>query len=279
MESPEGKSVFYRFLHFGPLCGPPVEMTRAHILFIIGIILEISYFCSWQLVGNTTIGSSTLESQGSREIFVAKLDGQGNWQWAVQGGGIGCDEAYDIEVDNQGNAYITGIFWQNSSFGTIMLTSKGSFDIFIGLISSKNKPPDKPVIIGANNGSVGMEYTYNVSTIDPDSDDVFYHVKWGDSILPQIYGPYPSGEEVVLNHTWYKSGTYVIKAKAKDSNGAESDWATLEISMPKNKAINPFFLFLERLRERFPILGEDTTFLLNNKNLFFTLNLIGNCFN
>ena len=214
-----------------------------------------SYITGYFL-GNTTIGSSTLESQGSREIFVAKLDGQGNWQWAVQGGGIGCDEAYDIAVDNQGNAYITGIFWQNASFGTIMLTSKGSFDIFIGLISSKNKPPDNPVILGPNNGSVGMKYTYNISTIDPDNDDVFYHVKWGDSILPQIYGPYPSEKEVILNHTWYKHGSYAIKAKAKDSNGAESDWVTLEVSIPKNKAINSFILFLERLIERFPILQQ-----------------------
>jgi hypothetical protein len=26
------KSVLNRFLHFGPLCGPPVEMTMAHVL-------------------------------------------------------------------------------------------------------------------------------------------------------------------------------------------------------------------------------------------------------
>ena len=30
--------LFNRFLHFGPLRGPPVEMTKAHILIIIGII-------------------------------------------------------------------------------------------------------------------------------------------------------------------------------------------------------------------------------------------------
>jgi len=37
--------------------------------------------------------------------------------------------------------------------------------------------------------------------------------------------------------------------KAKDVMGEESDWATLEVTMPKNKAINPFLLFLERLME------------------------------
>ena len=38
VESPEGKSVFNRFLHFWPLRGPPVEMTKAQILTTIGII-------------------------------------------------------------------------------------------------------------------------------------------------------------------------------------------------------------------------------------------------
>ena len=115
---------------------------------------------------------------------------------------------------------------------------------------------DKPVIIGPNNGSVRMKYTYNISTIDPDNDDVFYLVKWGDSILPQVYGPYPSGKEVVLNHTWYKRGTYAIKAKARDIYGAESDWAILEVTVPKNKPyINtPFLRFLENHPRMFPIL-------------------------
>ena len=31
------KSVFNRFLHFGPLRGPPVEMTKAQIIITIGI--------------------------------------------------------------------------------------------------------------------------------------------------------------------------------------------------------------------------------------------------
>jgi len=32
------KSVFNRFLHFRPLCGPTVEMTKAQIIITIGII-------------------------------------------------------------------------------------------------------------------------------------------------------------------------------------------------------------------------------------------------
>jgi len=42
---------------------------------------------------------------------------------------------------------------------------------------------------------------------------------------------------------------------AKDTYDAESPWSDpLAISMPKNKVINPFILFLERLMGQFPIL-------------------------
>jgi|GEM_PF-6807120 len=46
----------------------------------------------------------------------------------------------------------------------------------------------------------------------------------------------------------------IMLVKAKDVHGEESPWSDpLAISMPKNKAINPF---LERLIERFPILEQ-----------------------
>ena len=53
-----------------------------------------------------------------------------------------------------------------------------------------------------------------------------------------------------------ETGTYEVKLKVKDEYDYESDWATLEVAMPKNKAINPFIQFLERLIERFPILEQ-----------------------
>ena len=53
----------------------------------------------------------------------------------------------------------------------------------------------------------------------------------------------------------YEKGDFEVKVKAKDMKGLESEWSdSLVVSMPKNKAINPFILFLERLIERFPIL-------------------------
>ena len=86
-------------------------------------------------------------------------------------------------------------------------------------------------------------------------DDIY---EWQDDTNSSWIGPYPSGETVTANHTWTAQGIYTIKAKAKDINEFESDWTTLEISMPRNKPLtNPLFLqFLERLMQRFPLLAR-----------------------
>jgi len=41
----------------------------------------------------------------------------------------------------------------------------------------------------------------------------------------------------VINHTWTTKDTFIIKAKVKDPEGAESDWATLEFTAPRFKTI------------------------------------------
>lgn len=100
-------------------------------------------------------------------------------------------------------------------------------------------PPIAPMINGPITGKPGEEYEYTFASKDPDGDDdVYYYVDWGDNTNSDWLGPFMSGEEVMLNHTWEKKGNYNIRAKAKDINDAEGDWGTLEVTMPRNRAIN-----------------------------------------
>jgi len=124
-----------------------------------------------------------------------------------------------------------------------------------------NSPPSAPEINGPDNhalstyGKPGEEYEYTLKSEDPDGDDVFYIVDWDDGTYMDWIGPYPSGEEVTVKHTWEAQGTYTIKAKAKDIWGAESPWATKQIPISKNKIINePFLNFLNNHLNLFPIL-------------------------
>jgi len=125
------------------------------------------------------------------------------------------------------------------------------------VVFMKNSPPNKPDIPeGPTEGVANQDYIFNCTTTDPQNDDISYQWDWGDEISGWL-GPYDSGDTVTVSHVWDEKGDYNIKVKAKDVNGEESPWSDpLPITMPKNKAINPFTIFLERLMERFPILEQ-----------------------
>jgi hypothetical protein len=114
-----------------------------------------------------------------------------------------------------------------------------------------NHKPDAPVIDGLLKGKIGKPYDYTFNATDPDGDTILYFIDWNDNTTTGWIGPYNSGEEVVSTHTWTEKGNYIIKAKAKDPFGEESDWGTLEITMPKSSALS-FNMFFQQLFERFP---------------------------
>ncbi|NQV17786.1 MAG: SBBP repeat-containing protein, partial [Armatimonadetes bacterium] len=111
-----------------------------------GISEDIGYGITIDDTGNSyvtgcfeetaTFGSYTLTSNGRYDIFVAKMDTNGNWLWASKAGGNWYDQALDISKDNFGNCYVTGYFNETVSFGSYSLTSSGLYDIFIAKIDT-----------------------------------------------------------------------------------------------------------------------------------------------
>ena len=87
--------------------------------------------------GTATFGSTTLESSGSQDIFVAKLDNRGNWLWAKKAGGTDSDYGYGIAVDASGNSYVIGCFYSaTATFGSTTLTGNGINNIFVTKLDS-----------------------------------------------------------------------------------------------------------------------------------------------
>jgi hypothetical protein len=72
---------------------------------------------------------------------------------------------------------------------------------------------------------VGIEYEYSFYTTDPDEDDVYYYIEWGDGQVEEWIGSYNSGEIAKVSHTWTSQDDYEIRAKAKDTNDLESEWS------------------------------------------------------
>ena len=133
--------------------------------------------------------------------------------------------------------------------------SSWSEPLSVTIEKEENNPPETPDVNGPTSGKNGREYSYDIVSTDPDEDMIRYIVDWGDgtNITTALYH---SGVTVTESHTWEKKGTYIIRVKAIDEHGAESDWATLEVSMPRNKIVNYLQIFLERVSERFPVLEQ-----------------------
>jgi hypothetical protein len=112
-----------------------------------GSSIVIGYF-----EGTATFGSTTLTSAGILDVFVAKLDASGTYEWATQAGGTSRDTGYGVSVLADGSSIVTGRFYGNATFGSTTLTSAGSYDVFVAKIDSNGSfdsvvIPDDPDLI------------------------------------------------------------------------------------------------------------------------------------
>jgi hypothetical protein len=126
-----------------------------------------------------------------------------------------------------------GHYMKKTAYLIIIIT------IFIPLLAvnvSANEPPSLPIIEGPTRIKEGETITYSFVSTDPEGDDISYCIKWGDDTPEICLGPFNSGLEQSNTHSFVE-GEYTIRIKARDTNGAESDWAYLEIRVPKNNII------------------------------------------
>ncbi|HOL33357.1 MAG TPA: SBBP repeat-containing protein, partial [Candidatus Syntrophosphaera thermopropionivorans] len=127
--------------------------------------------------GTAIFGSTTLESSGSQDIFVTKLDNRGNWLWAKKAGGTDSDYGYGIAVDASGNSYVIGCFYSaTATFGSTTLTGNGYNNIFVAKLDSsgnwlwaknaKESPYDygHGIDVDASGNSYVTGYFYNSVT-------------------------------------------------------------------------------------------------------------------
>ena len=131
---------------------------------------------------------------------------------------------------------------------------EGNCDIYSDLVNFL--PPSAPVIDGPTRGKKGVSFKFTFKSVDPDGDDVYYYIKWDDGYIENWNGPHISGTDFNINHTYQFEGVKTISAKAKDINGNESDWGTLNVTIPRTKPSNFKFNLLGWLFERFPLLEK-----------------------
>ncbi|MCK4415887.1 MAG: PQQ-binding-like beta-propeller repeat protein, partial [Thermoplasmatales archaeon] len=171
-----------------------------------------------------------------------------SWFWDF-GDGDSSDEQNPSHIyDNPGN-YTVILNVSDDSGNT-------SEDSTWAWIQESNNPPDKPSIDGEINGKMETSYDYNFTSTDPEGLHIWYYIEWGDGQNTGWIGSYMSGETITKSHTWWAKGEFTIRCKAKDPYGDESEWGTLDVTMPKNQqSQNWWFLqFLQNHLRMFPII-------------------------
>jgi outer membrane protein assembly factor BamB len=141
-------------------------------------------------------------------------------------------------IDSDGTIYV-GSMDEN---GVGYLNAFGSLNI---------NAPTAPTIIGRTNGKIQKTYTYKVTSTSPLNHNIFYLIDWGDGTTTDWLGPYNSGTPLTLNHSWRNKGTYLIQARAKDTQNLWGPWGTLSVTMPCSYE-TPFQQFWIKVFERFP---------------------------
>ena len=101
------------FVHSLGSVGP--DEGAAIVVDGIGNAYVTGYFQITASFDNIMLG---LGAQGT-EIFVAKINQEGEWLWAIQAGGPGNDRPFDITLDSNGDVLITGMNTDSSIFGDL----------------------------------------------------------------------------------------------------------------------------------------------------------------
>ena len=175
--------------------------------------------------GTIYIGTNKGDGAGG-DIIAVNPDGTERWRKVIADYWVDSSPC----IGEDGTVYIGSTYDQG----------RGYLHAF-GKVES-NVPPETPTVSGESNGKVGESYWYSITAVDSDRNPISFYIDWGDGD-EGWQSERASGEKCYYEHSWLTIGNYTIRVKAKDVMGEESDWATLEVSMPKNKVINTAFLY------------------------------------
>jgi hypothetical protein len=139
------------------------------------------------------------------------------------------DTTYEPGIMNISTKY----YWQIIAWDEHGASTKGPIWSFT--TSGINHPPTRPEINITKGEKLG-EINLTIRSIDPDGDNVLYYIDWGDGFFGDWYGPYSSGENVTITHSYPPlTGLYEGHAMAMDINNATSGWTIFYILILKTR--------------------------------------------
>lgn len=160
--------------------------------------------------GSLNLGGQTVTSQGNSDMYLAKLDADGVFQWSKSYGGMAKDTVNDLDIDSQGNIYLVGSFEESLTIGTttlmspmstsavlIKLNGSGDFislqdiggDTYDAAVRISIGPEDDVIICGVFSGEIDFQGTifnatdnFDVFLVRYNSDGI---LEWGRQIIAE----------------------------------------------------------------------------------------------
>ncbi|HMU93915.1 MAG TPA: SBBP repeat-containing protein, partial [Anaerolineales bacterium] len=178
------------------------------------------------------VGTYNLTSEGGSDIFVSKLDANGDLVWAKRIGGSLYDYGGGVAIDLIGNVFLTGSFIDTVDFdpnaGAYILTSTGAYDPFVVNLSNDGNFVWAVSMGGAGwdyGGDIAIDSNNNVYTTGVFEDIADFDPGAGIFNLTSMGGRdiYISKLDDIGNFVWAKSiggvGFEFISDIALDQNG------------------------------------------------------------
>ena len=116
--------------------------------------------------GNARFGGTIITGQGGWDMFLAKYDSAGTFQWVRQAGGGGSDGGIAIAVGSSGDCYVVGQYERSIRFGSTNLTSPAAYSSFLARYNSMGELQWLQTV-----GISGTAFAYAVAT---DTEDNCY---------------------------------------------------------------------------------------------------------
>ena len=184
------------------------EMDRAHSItndalgnvYIVGSFMNTVDFDPGPDIFN-------LSSNGGWDIYILKIDANGDFSWAMSMGSTWNDAAYSITTDTLGNIYTTGYFEGaleelidfDPGAGTFNLISNQTRDVFIQKLSQNDSTVVEavnelviPTAITPNNDQINDIWNLeNIDVLYPENIVRIFN-RWGNKLYESNQGDYIS---------------------------------------------------------------------------------------
>ena len=228
-------STFFKWIK-NPDSGEWVEQIEVYIEEIVTFKLELTYYGNYNfsnisIVDDLPCALEFIEGSSDPEETFVSQDLKTIW-WNFTGP-LDDSETLTIEFD----AEVVDENCGDAGINTALVSAYENIDIFssmdtAGIIVLTNKPPCPPDITGDTFGEPDQELTFKTIGIDPDGDDIFYKIDWGDGTETDWIGPLESGTGITETHVWEAEGEYTVRSRLKDDPHEElSLWSLYPVEL------------------------------------------------